>query len=368
MSDEDNYTFNDDNAEATNETENNDYVYEFSEEDPDDFSEPVIIVDDFDTSLEVSNTAQAVTQSINGFTFTAASELTDGKVEVFHLDDEGNEHSQILDLSSPELSPEEAKELTKTIRTQTNVLYLLIARAHAGKAHIALGYRSFEEYIKQEFNYSKSYAYKLLDQAKIIEAIEEVMPEGTQVYVSDATARGLKASMSDFVPELQEKVRDLAPDEAAEVMEELVQEYRERREEEKNNVDDEFGDEESGGEHRGEGGGGEYSGDYDIEDYEEEGEDEDAFDGEDGATVRRRYELIYNLYAALANFPQMPPNDVIIKTIPQERQPQVTAYLEPALTWLQNFKEDWEREVVNAENNDTDNNDNDENNEFDEDE
>lgn len=323
----DNNNFDDDTTEEFN------YDYDSTEDVDVEVGEPVIIGDD--------PSALDVIESVKGITFQGTSDVVDGQVTVFHLDDEGNEHSQVIDLTNPELSREEATVLTQTIRTQTNVLYLLIARAHSGKAHLALGYTSFEAYIKAEFNYSKSYAYKLLDQARIIEAIEDVMPEGAQVYVSDATARGLKASMGEFLPELEEKVRDLPTDEAAAVMEDLVQDYRERKEEQQNQGDDE---DEDGEEFSG-GGNGEYSGDYDVEDYE----DEDAFGGEDSATVRRRYEAVYNLYSALAQFTQMPSNEDIIKTIPAERQAQVTAYLDTSVTWLTNFREDWYKEVVNAE-------------------
>lgn len=332
----DEYEFTDDG-----DTDESSYEYDDSESE-ENYAEAVIIVD------ESSSSAIDVSGKRPLMTFASTGQAVDGMVTVVHLDDDGQEHTQVIDLASPELTADEAKELTTTIKTQTNVLYLLIARAHAGKAHIALGYKSFEEYIKQEFNYSKSYAYKLLDQARIIDAISEVMPEGTQVYVSDATARGLKASMSEFVPELEGRVRDLPADEAAAVMEDLVQEYREKREEEKNNSNDEFDDDsEFSGE--GTGGGGEYSGDYNVEEYEdEEDEEDDAFGGEDNATVRRRYEAVYNLYSALAQFSQMPPNDDIVKTIPPERQAQVTAYLDTALTWLSNFKDDWYRDVVDA--------------------
>jgi hypothetical protein len=344
MSNDNEYEFND--SDTSNNGGDDEYEFDFSEDtESDDFSEPVIILDD-----EESNTTSLDVIDRPNYNFTGTSEAVDGKVTIVHLDDEGNEHSQVIDLSSPELSTDEAKELTNTIKTQTNVLYLLIARAHAGKAHKALGYSSFQEYIKQEFNYSKSYAYKLLDQAKIIDAIEEVMPEGAQVYVSDATARGLKASMAEFIPELEEKVRDLPADDAAQVMEELVQDYRERREEEKNERDDNDDFDDDDNEFSGGGGGnGDYSGDFDVEEYEEEGEDEDAFGGEDAVAVRRRYEAVYNLYSALAQFTQMPSNEEIIKTIPSERQAQVTSYLDTSVNWLLNFKEDWYRDVVNVE-------------------
>lgn len=299
--------------------------------------------DNDEFELEVAYPEDATVGSMPNIVSAVDGLTEDGNpaMTVVHLDDEGNEHTQVVDLSSPELNETEAREITNKIRTTTNVLYLLIARAHAGKAHVALGYSSFENYIKEEFNYSKSYAYKLLNQANVINAIEAVSPEGTQVYVSDATARGLKASMDDFIPELEERMAGVPADEAGEVIEELIAEYKERQAERAAEEDDDDFD----GEYTGNG---EYSGDYSFDDEEEE---VDAFAGQDPAEVRRRYEAVYNLYSALTNLTQMPSNEDLIETIPVERRPQVTAYLEIAIPWLQSFQEEW---LVHIESDETD--------------
>lgn len=286
----------------------------------------LVVNEDVDAVDEAVDSMPTILSATDGVTDEGNASMT-----VVHLDDEGNEHTQVVDLTSPELDEEEAREITNKIRTTTNILYILIARAHAGKAHIALGYSSFEEYIREEFNYSKSYAYKLLNQANVIKAIEAVAPEGTQVYVSDATARGLKASMDDFIPELEERLAEVPADEAGAVIEELITEYKERQAAAAEE-DDEYGDEEYVG------GGGEYSGDYTFDEDEDE---VDAFAGQDPAEVRRRYEAVYNLYSALTNLTQMPANEDLLETIPVERRPQVTAYLEIAIPWLQNFQEEW---------------------------
>ena len=300
--------------------------------------------DNDEFELEVAYPEDASVSSMPNIVSAVDGLTEDGNpaMTVVHLDDEGNEHTQVVDLSSPELNETEAREITNKIRTTTNVLYLLIARAHAGKAHVALGYSSFENYIKEEFNYSKSYAYKLLNQANVINAIEAVSPEGTQVYVSDATARGLKASMDDFIPELEERMAGVPADEAGEVIEELIAEYKERQAERAAEEDD---DDDFDGEYTGNG---EYSGDYSFDDEEEE---VDAFAGQDPAEVRRRYEAVYNLYSALTNLTQMPSNEDLIETIPVERRPQVTAYLEIAIPWLQSFQEEW---LVHIESDETD--------------
>ncbi len=308
-----------------------------------DFSEgEVINVHDDALADEIENTFGGVPNIVSAT--DGLNEDGSPAMTIVHLDDEGNEHTQIVDLASPELNADEAREITNRIRTTTNVLYLLIARAHAGKAHIALGYTSFENYIKEEFNYSKSYAYKLLNQANVIKAIEEVAPEGTQVYVSDATARGLKASLNEFVPELEERLEGADPDSAGEVIEDLIQEYKERQaERESASDDDEFDEEFTSG-----GSGGEYSGDYNFDDEDDE-DDLDAFGGQDPAEVRRRFEAVYNLYSALTQLTQMPPIGDIIETIPVDRRPQVTAYLETAIPWLQSFAEQWKEQIVDAE-------------------
>lgn len=126
------------------------------------------------------------------------------------------------------LSTDQARQLTNTIRDASEVLWVLIARAHAGKAWTALGYDSWEHYVREEFNMSRSRSYQLLDQARVIAAVESVVPEGTEVHITEAAARDLKSVIEDAVPEIREKTAGMAADEATSVVDEILAEHRDK--------------------------------------------------------------------------------------------------------------------------------------------
>jgi heat shock protein HspQ len=126
------------------------------------------------------------------------------------------------------LSTDQARQLTHSIRDASEVIWILIARAHAGKAWRALGYDTWEEYVKSEFNMSRSRSYQLLDQAKVISAIEEAMPEGTNINLTEAAARELRTVLEEAIPEIRKATENLDGEEAVKVTEEILSKYREK--------------------------------------------------------------------------------------------------------------------------------------------
>lgn len=124
------------------------------------------------------------------------------------------------------LNSEQARQLTNTIRDASEVLWVLIARAHAGKAWQALGYETWERYVRSEFDMSRSRSYQLLDQARVIAAIESAVPAGTEIHLSEAAARDLKSVIEEAIPEIRERTEGLEPEEAKAVVEEYIEEVR----------------------------------------------------------------------------------------------------------------------------------------------
>ncbi len=148
------------------------------------------------------------------------------------------ETDSILDIAidkSP-LNNEQAKQITHSIRDAAEVIWILIARAHAGKAWKALGYDSWEDYVKSEFNMSRSRSYQLLDQAKVISEIQSALPQGSEVKISEAAARELKVVLEEAVPEIRKATEGLDPKEAEKVTEEILAKYREKAHEDVNPV------------------------------------------------------------------------------------------------------------------------------------
>lgn len=131
-----------------------------------------------------------------------------------------------LPLDSTELTTEQAVKLTETIRNASEVLWILISRAHAGKAWLALAYPSWESYVYAEFDMSRSRSYQLLDQARVIREIEAAVPTGTQIHMSEAAARDLRGILDEVIPQIKERTEGLVPEEASIVVDQIVDEKR----------------------------------------------------------------------------------------------------------------------------------------------
>lgn len=277
----------------------------------------------------------------------------DPETDVIFTTDEGVE----VNLSRPLLTVDQARELTNHIRSTADTLYVLIARAHAGRAWEALGYKSFEGYVTEEFDMSRSRAYQLLNQAKIVEAITAAAPEGTEVHITEAVARDLKSIISEVTGEVEEKTKGLDPDDAGAVIEELIRAERER----KNSTTDETGfslDEELAADQAdrdgfadssfGHGNGGAYDGprfgdaeDNELEDLGLEDMDDILTFDEDPQEVRRNYDAVYVLYTVLGMMKDLPPVEGVITMVPAERRVQVETSIEAPVKWLNDFCEQW---------------------------
>lgn len=259
----------------------------------------------------------------------------------------GGETSQVVDIGVP-LSIEEARELTEQIRSTADVLYVLIARAHAGRAWEALGYPTFADYVREEFDISRSRAYQLLNQAQVVSMIEAAVPEGTDLHISEAAARDLKDVIAEVVPDVATRTEGMAPDEAGAMVEEIVSEYRDRvrenreRREQGNARDGEDGDDDyPTGRRPGSGYDGGHGGDGDFPPPRAHQPIYDDDDGIDPMVVRRNVQAAYDLYSSLTALRSMPNVEDIVLTIPTERRVQINDALQPAIDWLTAFRDAW---------------------------
>lgn len=304
------------------------------------------------------------------------------------VDEDGEEvvEGELVAISTQELTEEEATELTENIRSTGEVLYVLVSRAHAGKAHLALGYSSFEAYVKEEFGMSRSRAYQLIGQANVIKEITEAVPEGTDIAISEAAARDLKGVLDKVVPSLAERTENMSPEEAAGVVQDTVDEFRESEEDDVFDSlsdddieallgEDLFGlgetggsfDEEimgdlrdregfsstngggSGGSGSG-GGGGFGEGMDDFPDFDDDLElpsidDDDLSDmGNDSTT--QSYDTIYEFYGAITTISTLPDPKTLVSEIPEARLKQITESSSKSLEWLTEFSELWKERVA----------------------
>lgn len=257
------------------------------------------------------------------------------------IDSTGQEIVTELNFSSPELNEADAREITERIKTTTNVLYLLVKRAHAGKAYKALGYDTFAEYVKAEFNFSKVYAYRLLNQANFIEAIEAKVPEGTEIYISEPVSTKLKKVLPELLAEIEQRVNpEDDPDHVGGVIDDIIRERKERQE--ANDFLADENDEELPDVPLPAGAGAQPSSSWEDDtddDYDDDfNDDDEADDAIDTNDVRRKFDKIYNLYSGLRHISTVGDGDELIPFLPKERWEEFNELLGTVIPWLTDFQ------------------------------
>jgi len=154
----------------------------------------------------------------------------DTSPETIEVDDSDFEDSsKEIVRGEGELSESKARELTNAIKAAAEATYVLLARAHQGKAYKALGYSTWADYVTQEFEISTQRSYQLLNLSKTIEALEAVAPEGTEVKLTEAQARDIKRELPFITSKIAEETKDLSPEDAADRIDETIQAAREQK-------------------------------------------------------------------------------------------------------------------------------------------
>lgn len=130
------------------------------------------------------------------------------------------------------LSDSEAKELTDEItaymRRASEKIHELVARAHAGKAHIALGYATWGDYVTGELDMSVSRSYQLINLNRVISAFDEALPDGASVELTEAVARDVHKDLDAIAGRIREETAGLGADDATARAGEIVEEERSR--------------------------------------------------------------------------------------------------------------------------------------------
>lgn len=152
----------------------------------------------------------------------------DASTEIIELEDTDFD-SPSDEVDDDQLSEAKARELTNAIKAAAEATYVLLARAHQGKAFKALGYDTWADYVNQEFEISTQRSYQLLNLSKTIEALEAVAPEGTTVKLTEAQARDIKRELPFITSKIAEETEDLDTDKAAERIDEIVKEARDQK-------------------------------------------------------------------------------------------------------------------------------------------
>lgn len=129
-------------------------------------------------------------------------------------------------LDSGSMSRDAAKKLTEEIRSTASATYVLVKRAYDYKAWLALGYSSWGDYVTKEFSISKSRSYQLINQAKVLDEISSVTPDGTDVMITEAQARDVRDALPKITNRVKEETEGQTPEEAAETVNSIIEDAR----------------------------------------------------------------------------------------------------------------------------------------------
>lgn len=131
-----------------------------------------------------------------------------------------------------ELTEVEARQLTDQIKETAEQLWRLLLRAYEGKAWKALGYITWAAYVNAEFDMSRTHSYAILNQGRMILAIENaVLPMGNteMSYVQDISVReaqDIRPVIDVITTRIREEVMDVPEEEVKEIVAKVVEEER----------------------------------------------------------------------------------------------------------------------------------------------
>jgi hypothetical protein len=104
----------------------------------------------------------------------------------------------------PILNAEEARLLTAEIQRTSVRLWVLVVEAHDRSAHFALGYDSWEDYVRAELKMSPSRSYQILDLGHIM---RELAVAGYDVESLTPPPARVVARIKDRLPEVRKVVK-----------------------------------------------------------------------------------------------------------------------------------------------------------------
>jgi len=125
----------------------------------------------------------------------------------------------------PVLNQDEARMLTTEIQRTSVRLWLLVTEAHDRAAHFALGYESWDDYVRSEFKMSPSRSYQLVDTGHVM---RELAVGGVDVDTMPPPPTRVVARVKDRLPEVRKLARAAVKggDDPVKALRELAREPR----------------------------------------------------------------------------------------------------------------------------------------------
>lgn len=130
---------------------------------------------------------------------------------------------------SPPLDESAARQLTDRIRVTTSHLCLLLLEASEGRAWFALGYPSWARYVRDEFGLSRSRAYELLEQARVLQTLRRALGLSGVPEVSPYAAAQVKPRLAEVLRAVERRREGLPEERVLALVRVAVDEVRGRR-------------------------------------------------------------------------------------------------------------------------------------------
>src|SRR5262249_34830812 len=118
------------------------------------------------------------------------------------------------------LDADAAGALTERIRDTRHDVCLLLLEAHDGRAAAALGYATWADYVLREFGLSRRRSYELLDQGRVVRAVQMAAGMCGIPHISAQAAEDIKPRLNEVTGAIRRRVEGLPdPDRSAAVVE-----------------------------------------------------------------------------------------------------------------------------------------------------
>jgi hypothetical protein len=115
-----------------------------------------------------------------------------------------------------------ARALTDAIKAAGSNSSPLLLEAQERRAWVALGYPSWERYVRVELGLSRTRSYELLDHGRLIRAIESATGVSGAAEVTPYAARKLKPYLAELIAGLESRVAGRPAEEIRAIVEDVV--------------------------------------------------------------------------------------------------------------------------------------------------
>lgn len=115
-----------------------------------------------------------------------------------------------------------ARALTDAIKAAGSGASPLLLEAQERRAWVALGYSSWERYVRSELGISRTRSYELLDHGRLIRAIETATGVSGVADVTPYTARRVKPHLGELIAALKSRVAGRPAEEVRTIVRDVV--------------------------------------------------------------------------------------------------------------------------------------------------